>query len=92
MSDDQPRLFEEPPPPSEGAVRHRVTIIKSHDGWMIVVYCDDDGPNNHEAWLCKTNDEHHGLLLACGDTRDQALMRAAAELASLASMLWGKLP
>ena len=87
---DQPRLFSEPPPQIEGAVR-RVTILKDVSGWMISVFTDDEPSPHFEVWLFPDDREKEGIRLAEGSSRDQALMRAGAELARLASVIWGVL-
>lgn len=83
--DDQPSLF--PPDPEGGPVR-RVTLLKDDDGFMVSVFIDDEG-GRFEAWLFQDAKEHEGVLLAVGKSKEQALQHAAANLARLASLVWG---
>lgn len=83
--EDVPLPFLEAVLPADGP-RHRVTILRD-DIWQIVVYQDHDQP--FEAWLFHGISEKDGIMLALGDSREQVLQRAAAELARLASVAWG---
>jgi hypothetical protein len=66
--------------------RHRVTILRG-DVLQLVVYHDDPGP--FEVWVFEGTSEIGGVKLAEGDSTAQALQRAAADLARLASVAWG---
>jgi hypothetical protein len=68
--------------------RHRVTILRG-DVLQLVVYHDDPGP--FEVWVFEGTSEIGGVKLAEGDSTAQALQRAAADLARLASVAWGAL-